>query len=244
MKQQQINKKEPYYGTTDDEIAMPSEQSLHKARNEKYLKALQTLAERDPEGFSNVAPELIKRSVWNWRGADPFFAERLSNWIDTAHKWSDFKEILPKEAHLARRKTVEKLSYDQLPQQYSNFLRHLSDRFEGDNTRWDASKRDQFTILGMLALEGKEGVRQGRLIHYLGLDSIGSVGLPGSNAIRAAKIALSRSAKPLQLWAPASGNGSERLHAFADANLADLVARFVMNQQAAILLPPAITLGA
>jgi len=129
MKQQQINKKEPYYGTTDDEIAMPSEQSLHKARNEKYLKALQTLAERDPEGFSNVAPELIKRSVWNWRGADPFFAERLSNWIDTAHKWSDFKEILPKEAHLARRKTVEKLSYDQLPQQYSNFLRHLSDRF-------------------------------------------------------------------------------------------------------------------
>ena len=95
----------------------------------------------------------------------------------------------------------------------------------------------------MLALEGKEGVRQGRLIHHLGLDSIGSVGLPGSNAIRAAKIALSRSAKPLQLWAPASGNGSERLHAFADANLADLVARFVLNQQAAILLPPAITLG-
>ena len=97
MKSKQINKKEPYYVTGNNHKTMPLEQSLQKAKNEKYLKALQTLAERDPEGFSNVAPELIKRSVWNWRGADPFFAERLSNWIDTAHKWSDFKEILPKE---------------------------------------------------------------------------------------------------------------------------------------------------
>ena len=242
MKLQQINKKQPYYGTGNKEIMMPAEQTLQKAKNEKYLKALQTLAERDPEGFSNVAPELIKRSVWNWRGADPFFAERLSNWIDTAHKWSEFKEILPKEAHLPRRKTVEQILCDNLPKEYSSFLHHLTSRFEGDYTRWDASKRDQFTILGMLALEGKEGVRQGRLIHHLGLDSTGSVGLPGSNAIRAAKIALSRSAKPLHLWAPASGNGSERLHAFADSNLADLVARFVLNQQAAILLPPAYTL--
>ena len=242
MKSKQINKKEPYYVTTGDVNLMPPEQTLQKARNEKYLKALQTLAERDPEGFSNVAPELIKRSVWNWRGADPFFAERLSNWIDTAHKWIEFKEILPKDAHLPRRKSIEAISYENLPQQYSGFLQHLSQRFEGDYTRWDASKRDQFTILGMLALEGKEGVRQGRLIHHLGLDSTGSVGLPGSNAIRAAKIALSRSAKPLHLWAPASGNGSERLHAFDDSNLADLVARFVLNQQAAILLPPAYTL--
>jgi hypothetical protein len=242
MNSKQINKKEPYYVTSDNVILMPPEQTLQKARNDKYLKALQTLAERDPEGFSNVAPELIKRSVWNWRGADPFFAERLSNWIDTAHKWSEFKEILPKDAHLSRRKTVKAISYDTLPDQYSEFLHHLAQRFEGDYTRWDASKRDQFTILGMLALEGKEGVRQGRLIHHLGLDSIGSGGLPGSNAIRAAKIALSRSAKPLQLWAPASGNGSERLHAFDDSNLADLVSRFVLNQQAAILLPPAYTL--
>ncbi len=174
MKSKQINKKEPYYVTTGDVILMPPEQTLQKARNEKYLKALQTLAERDPEGFSNVAPELIKRSVWNWRGADPFFAERLSNWIDTAHKWSEFKEILPKDAHLPRRKSIEAISYENLPQQYSGFLQHLSQRFEGDYTRWDASKRDQFTILGMLALEGKEGVRQGRLIHHLGLDSTGS----------------------------------------------------------------------
>ncbi len=67
MNSKQINKKEPYYVTTDNVILMPPEQTLQKARNDKYLKALQTLAERDPEGFSNVAPELIKRSVWNWR---------------------------------------------------------------------------------------------------------------------------------------------------------------------------------
>ena len=63
MKLQQINKKQPYYGTGNKEIAMPPEQTMQKAKNEKFLKALQTLAERDPEGFSNVAPELIKRSV-------------------------------------------------------------------------------------------------------------------------------------------------------------------------------------
>ena len=93
LKQQQINKKEPYYGTTDDEITMPSEQSLHKAHNDKCR--MQTLAERDPK-VSRTYSELIKRSVWNWRG-QTHFAERLSNWIDTAHKWSEFKEILPKK---------------------------------------------------------------------------------------------------------------------------------------------------
>ena len=131
MKLQQINKKHPYYGTGHNRNTMPPEQAMQKAKNEKFLKALQTLAERDPEGFSNVAPELIKRSVWNWRGADPFFAERLSNWIDTAHKWSEFKEILPKEAHLPRRKAVEQISYDTLPKEYSGFLHHLTETHQG-----------------------------------------------------------------------------------------------------------------
>jgi hypothetical protein len=41
----------------------------------------------------------------------------------------------------------------------------------------------------------------------------------------------------LKLFADAKGNGSERLHAFADSNLADFVARFVLSHEAHILLP-------
>ena len=39
MKSKQINKKEPYYATGNNQNAMPPEQTLQKARNEKYLKA-------------------------------------------------------------------------------------------------------------------------------------------------------------------------------------------------------------
>ncbi|MBT60285.1 MAG: hypothetical protein CMA63_01870 [Euryarchaeota archaeon] len=242
MNTNQINKKEPCYTSDDNRLSMTSSQESHKVRNQKFLKALQTLAEQDPEGFSSVAPELIKRSVWNWRGADPFFAERLSNWLETAHKWSEFKEILPKDAHMNRRKVAVIPQIKNLPREQALFLEKLTERFSGDHSRWDASKRDQFTILGMLALEGKAGVPQGRLVHYLGLGEPGDGGLPGSNAIRAAKIALSRSSKPLTLWAPASGNGSQRMHSFADATLAEMVARFVLTQPAAILLPPSTSL--
>ena len=40
MKLQQINKKQPYYGTGNKEITMPPEQTMQKAKNEKFLKAL------------------------------------------------------------------------------------------------------------------------------------------------------------------------------------------------------------
>ena len=82
MKTRQINKNKPYYVAPGPIESMPNEPDVQKSRNEKYLKALQTLAEKDPEGFSNLAPELIKRSVWNLRGPDPYFSEKLENWKD------------------------------------------------------------------------------------------------------------------------------------------------------------------
>jgi hypothetical protein len=64
-------------------------------------------------------------------------------------------------------------------------------------------------------------------------------GVRGSNAVRAAKIALTRMAKPLgiHLFAPAAGHGPERVHYFADEELADIIARYVLNHEAAVLLP-------
>ena len=110
--------------------------------------------------------------------------------------------------------------------------------FYGDPHRWDASRRDQFIILGMLASEGGYGVRQGKLVHHLGMGlSPGST--RGSNAVRAAKIALTRLANPhsITLFAPAAGHGTERIHAFADEYLADVIARYALNHEAAVLLP-------
>ena len=90
----------------------------------------------------------------------------------------------------------------------------------------------------MLASEGGYGVRQGKLVHHLGMGlSPGST--RGSNAVRAAKIALTRLANPhgITLFAPAAGHGTERIHAFADEYLADVIARYALNHEAAVLLP-------
>ena len=39
------------------------------------------------------------------------------------------------------------------------------------------------------------------------------------------------------MFKDAVGNGDERIHAFDDANLADCVARFILNHDASVLLP-------
>ena len=240
MRLRQINKNKPYYGTPRTKEQMSADADHQRSKNEKYLKALKTLAEKDPEGFSTLAPELIKRSIWNLNGPDPYFSEKLSNLFEIAYKWEDFGDILPKETQLRKRIQVDAPRIDRLPENQTRFFEKLTQKFSGDHQRWDAPTRDQFIILGMLAMEGTSGVRQGKLAHFMGngLDGIG--GLPSSNAIRAAKIALSRYAKPIQLFSPAKGNGDERLHSFADEGLADLVARFVLSQKASILLPAAM----
>ncbi len=92
----------------------------------------------------------------------------------------------------------------------------------------------------MLALAGKEGEKQGRMIYNLGI-SEGENGLiQGSNAIRAAKIAISRMAKPMKIFNAAKGSGDERVHSFSDSNTADYVARYVLSLDASALLPQTV----
>ena len=90
----------------------------------------------------------------------------------------------------------------------------------------------------MLASAGGFGVRQGKLIHSLGM-GLDAGGVRGANTVRAAKIALTRIARPLgiNLFAPAAGHGLERVHYFADERLAEVIARYVLNHEAAVLLP-------
>ena len=238
MNQIETNKKKTYYITSKDDKTMAN-RSETDMRVERYLAAFKELAKQDPSGFASLAPELLKRSVWDWRKTDPVFHEKLSSWLDKECLWTPFSDIIPKNARVKTNQKVRPIDKKSLPDQYAELIDRFEEKFSGDYHRWNAAKRDQFIILGMLALEGKNGVRQGKLVHHLGMNINAHEGIEGSNAIRAAKIALSRQEKglSLKLFDDAKGNGPERLHAFADSNLADYIARFVLSHEASILLP-------
>lgn len=205
---------------------------------EKLLDAFRTLSEEAPDVFDSIAPELLQRSIWSWRGPDPLLSKKFNNWIIADYQWTPFTEILPPEEPNRTPQEIPQLDPKQLEANQYQLIEELDGRFYGDPHRWDASRRDQFIILGMLASAGGYGVRQGKLVHSLGM-GMEPGGVRGANAVRAAKIALTRIAKPLgiDLFAPAAGNGVERVHSFADDHLAEIVARYVLNHPAAVLLP-------
>jgi len=205
---------------------------------QKLLEAFRTLSEEAPEVFDSIAPEMLQRSIWSWRGADPLLSKKFNNWLLADYQWTPFDDILPKETAERYPLEVPPLDPEHLDEAHHALIEALQDRFRGDPHRWDASRRDQFIILGVMANAGGYGVRQGKLIHSLGM-GLAESGVRGSNTVRAAKIALSRLAKPfgLQLFAPAVGNGKERIHMFYDEELASIIARYVFNHDASILLP-------
>ena len=204
----------------------------------KLLEAFRTLSEEAPEVFDSIAPEMLQRSIWEWRGADPLLSKKFNNWLIEEYKWTPFNDILPVNAPQQTFRDVPPLDPESMEASHRQLIEEFQQRFYGDPHRWDASRRDQFIILGMLATEEGFGVRQGKLIHSLGM-GLEPGGVRGSNTVRAAKIALTRIAKPLgiQLFAPAAGHGEERLHFFADEQLADVIARYILNHEAAVLLP-------
>ena len=205
---------------------------------QKLLDAFRTLSEEAPEVFDSIAPEMLQRSIWSWRGADPLLSKKFNNWLMADYQWTPFDDILPKESTAFNPVDVPPLNPAQLDEAHHSLIEALQDRFRGDPHRWDASRRDQFVILGMMATAGGYGVRQGKLIHSLGM-GLAESGVRGANTVRAAKIALSRLGKPfgLQLFAPAVGNGPERIHMFNDEELASVIARYVFNHEASVLLP-------
>ena len=239
MIQPNNNKNKSCYTTTTTIEGMASLEAEQKKRIERYIDAFKSLSEKDPEGFEKIAPELLRRSVWNWRKADPYFSERLSLWLDKECLWTPFNEIMPKTRDMAIHSPGPVMAPSQVilgPAQKELFSR-LKEKFSGDYNRWDAAIRDQFIVLGMLAIAGKQGEKQGRMIYNLGIGEADNGITQGSNAIRAAKIAISRMAKPMKIFNPAKGNGYERVHSFSDSNTADLVARFVLSLDASVLLP-------
>ncbi len=216
-------------------------------RREQLLDAIHVLARRSPEMFELEAEDFIRRAVWNERGRDPTFASKLERWMHSEFQFETFAEVLPPDAKLERRHIPEPE-----PEALNELNRHLFDsivqKFDGtedhpfNHHRWDAATRDQFVVMGMIAMGGKRGERQSRIVHYLGLGTPGPDDMRGSNTVRAAKIAItrflrSRVPEAKDLFAPATGNAGRRLHRIEDLDLARTLARYVLNHPAALLLP-------
>ena len=231
-KQHNMNKSRPTQNTT---MGLKSEDQRTEKQIRRYLEAFRNLADKDPKGFTSLAPELLKRSVYQKN--DPVFYNKLSVWLEEDWVWTPFSDIIPKKLELHSNKNVKPVDVKNLSPAFAELISRFSDKFSGDYSRWDTAIKDQFVVLGILAIEGKQGVRQGKLVHHLGLKK--GQRNQGSNALRAAKIALSRQSKdlPISMFKDAVGNGDERIHAFDDANLADCVARFILNHDASVLLP-------
>ena len=210
-----------------------------KKRIERYVEALKAVSQQDPDSFAEIAPELIQRSTLNWRGSDPFFANSLNEWLNIDMMWTPFTDIIPKDAHITKRIEDDAFDIKMYSGSTKNLLEAFDERFPTDYNQWDATIRNQFIIMGMIAMGGEKGEYQGRLVNRLGLGS-GEVRLKGSNVIRAAKIALARLAKDnkAELFAKATGNGVERVHRIESAKLAESIERYVLSHPAALLLPP------
>ena len=153
--------------------------------------------------------------------------------------WKPFGEIIPDDANFSKRIESDAFDIKMYSGATKDLLESLQSRFPEDFNQWDASIRNQFIILGMIAMGREKGEYQGALVHRLGLGS-GDVRIKGSNVIRAAKIALARLAKDngADLFSPASGHGVERVHRMSSAKLAETIERFALSHSASVLLPP------
>ena len=221
------------------QMEVDSEGLSTKKKNERFLEALKTLSDQDPQSFLEIAPELLQRCAYHWRGSDPFFSTKLNSWLSYDMMWKPFGEIIPDDANFSKRIESDAFDIKMYSGSTKALLESLQTRFPDSFNQWDASIRNQFIILGMIAMGREKGEYQGALVHRLGLGS-GDVRIKGSNVIRAAKIALARLAKDnaADLFSPASGHGVERVHKISSAKLSETIERFVLSHPASVLLPP------
>ena len=90
-KQHNMNKSRP---TQDTTMGLKNEDQRTEKQIRRYLEAFRNLADKDPKGFTSLAPELLKRSVYQKN--DPVFYNKLSVWLEEDWVWTPFSDIIPK----------------------------------------------------------------------------------------------------------------------------------------------------
>ena len=211
-----------------------------KKQVKRLIEAFEIFSKRDPEGFRSIAPELLRQGIWHTRGSDPFLLTQVDNWLEREWKFHHFSEVLPKGDQFYNL-NCKSINPRQFKGEKKSWLLNLELRFTEKWERWDASTKDQFIILGMIA-SAPEGASQGQLIDRLALASDTPEELKeASNTIRAAKIALARLAIKAGIeggvFASAEGHGRLRQYRFTDEGMRDPTARWLCSHPASVLLP-------
>jgi hypothetical protein len=224
----------------------PADQRDERERKKqvrRLIEAFEIFSKRDPEGFRSIAPELLRQGIWHTRGSDPFLLTQVDNWLEREWKFHHFSEVLPKgdQFYDINYDSGKSINPRQFKGEKKSWLLNLELRFTEKWERWDASTKDQFIILGMIA-SAPEGASQGQLIDRLALASDTSEELKeASNTIRAAKIALARLAIKAGIeggvFASAEGHGRLRQYRFSDEGIRETTARLLCTHPASVLLP-------
>ncbi len=219
------------------------DERARKKQVKRLVEAFEIFSKRDPEGFRSIAPELLRQGIWQTRGSDPFLLTQVDNWLEREWKFHHFSEVLPKgdQSYHLNPSSGKGINPRQFKGEKKAWLLNLELRFTEKWERWDASTKDQFIILGMIA-SAPEGVSQGQLIDRLALASDSAEELKeASNTIMAAKIAITRLAMKAgiegRVFAEAEGHGRLRQYRFGDEGMREPTARLLCTHPASVLLP-------
>jgi hypothetical protein len=218
------------------------DERARKKQVKRLVEAFEIFSKRDPEGFRNIAPKLLRKGIYQTRGSDPFLLTQVDNWLEREWKFHHFSEVLPKVDHSYSLNftSCKSINPRQFKGEKKDWLLNLELRFTEKWERWDASTKDQFIILGMIA-SAPEGASQGQLIDRLALASDTSEELKeASNTIRAANIAITRLARKAgigRVFAKAEGHGRLRQYRFGDEGMREPTARWLSFHPASVLLP-------
>ena len=219
------------------------DERARKKQVKRLVEAFEIFSKRDPEGFRNIAPKLLRQGIWQTRGSDPFLLTQVDNWLEREWKFHHFSEVLPKgdQCYNLNLSSGKGINPRQFKGEKKSWLLNIELRFTEKWERWDASTKDQFIILGMIA-SAPEGASQGQLIDRLALASDSAEELKeASNTIRAAKIALARLAIKAGIkggvFASAEGHGRLRQYRFSDEGMREPTARWLSFHPASVLLP-------
>ena len=124
-------------------MEMNAEALSTKKKNERFLEALKTLSDQDPQSFSEIAPELLQRVAYSWRGSDPYFSTKLNSWLSYDMMWKPFGEIITDDANFSKRVESDAFDIKMYSGSTKKLLESLQKRFPDEFNQWDASKTMQ-----------------------------------------------------------------------------------------------------
>jgi len=210
-------------------------------KTDRLVDAMHWMARTNPKLFRLMAEDFVRGFVMrrsNW--SVPIEGDSVDEWLREGYLTQHIAEIFPVGTEHEPREMPE-LNVEDWSEETQQIMNVISTKFGGDHYRWDTATRDQFILLGTTAFGGARGVTQNVLTIQMGLGSDDSL-LVGSNAVRAAKVALTRAIHAIvgrehEVFAKAVGSGGYRRHWIASEELRQAIAVYCASHPGNIMLP-------